>query len=408
MKWSISTFARAQGRSRPLPDTRRRRDAGDHQPHRHRRRSSRPALDSRVIEETAPRGGQGHRIRAVWLSLAQRQGRNPAARAVGRYCAGRRRRGQQGRGRRRPGHHVRLCLQRDAATDAGAALLRRTTFSKQLSRGATLRRGAGLGPDAKSQVTVRYENGKPVEATQIVVSHQHTTKSLSSEDVARSCAPMSKALPAGWITPQHGLAYQPDRQVLHRRPGRRLRPDRAQDHRRHLRRRGARTAAAPSPARTRPRSTVRRPMPPAIWPRTSSPPASPTVARSSCPMRSASPGRSRSTSISTAPGKSTKRRLETALMEVDEPFTARHSRASRPQSADLCAHLRLWPFRPSSRGRWRLLMGKDRSGRPVARPRLLIDSPAEAARQAGAGEPARRALYGRCSRQEAARLSRVH
>ena len=30
-----------------------------------------------------------------------------------------------------------------------------------------------LGPDAKSQVTVRYEDGKPVEATQIVVSTQH-------------------------------------------------------------------------------------------------------------------------------------------------------------------------------------------------------------------------------------------
>src|SRR6201997_1440969 len=30
-----------------------------------------------------------------------------------------------------------------------------------------------LGPDAKSQVTVRYENGKPVCATQIVVSTQH-------------------------------------------------------------------------------------------------------------------------------------------------------------------------------------------------------------------------------------------
>src|SRR5471032_971585 len=41
-----------------------------------------------------------------------------------------------------------------------------------------------LGPDAKSQVTVRYENGKPVEATQIVVSHQHLVESLTSEQVA--------------------------------------------------------------------------------------------------------------------------------------------------------------------------------------------------------------------------------
>jgi len=31
-----------------------------------------------------------------------------------------------------------------------------------------------LGPDAKSQVSVVYKNGKPVAASQIVVSHQHT------------------------------------------------------------------------------------------------------------------------------------------------------------------------------------------------------------------------------------------
>jgi S-adenosylmethionine synthetase len=61
----------------------------------------------------------------------------------------------------------------------------------------------GLGPDAKSQVTVRYENGKPVEATQIVVSHQHTEEALTSDDVARIVRPyVEKALPAGWITPK--------------------------------------------------------------------------------------------------------------------------------------------------------------------------------------------------------------
>jgi S-adenosylmethionine synthetase len=60
-----------------------------------------------------------------------------------------------------------------------------------------------LGPDAKSQVTVRYENGKPVEATQIVVSHQHTTESLNSEDIGRIVRPyVERALPAGWITPR--------------------------------------------------------------------------------------------------------------------------------------------------------------------------------------------------------------
>ena len=60
-----------------------------------------------------------------------------------------------------------------------------------------------LGPDAKSQVTVRYKSGKPVEATQIVVSHQHLVESLSSDDVAGLVRPyVTSALPEGWITPK--------------------------------------------------------------------------------------------------------------------------------------------------------------------------------------------------------------
>ena len=59
-----------------------------------------------------------------------------------------------------------------------------------------------LGPDAKSQVTVRYQNGKPVEATQIVVSHQHLVESLTSEEVAALVRPyVTAALPPDWITP---------------------------------------------------------------------------------------------------------------------------------------------------------------------------------------------------------------
>jgi len=57
-----------------------------------------------------------------------------------------------------------------------------------------------LGPDAKSQVTVRYENGKPVEATQIVVSTQHFDDNLSSSDVKKIIEPyVFKALPKGWV-----------------------------------------------------------------------------------------------------------------------------------------------------------------------------------------------------------------
>ena len=57
-----------------------------------------------------------------------------------------------------------------------------------------------LGPDAKSQVTVRYEDGKPVGVSQIVVSHQHVDENLSSGDVRAIVEPfVRKALPDGWI-----------------------------------------------------------------------------------------------------------------------------------------------------------------------------------------------------------------
>ena len=59
-----------------------------------------------------------------------------------------------------------------------------------------------LGPDGKSQVTVRYQNGKPVEATQIVVSHQHLVEALTSDEVAALIRPyVTTTLPQGWITP---------------------------------------------------------------------------------------------------------------------------------------------------------------------------------------------------------------
>ena len=57
-----------------------------------------------------------------------------------------------------------------------------------------------LGPDSKSQVTVRYENGKPVGVTQIVVSHQHLIEDLTSAQVRELVEPyVRKALPEGWI-----------------------------------------------------------------------------------------------------------------------------------------------------------------------------------------------------------------
>jgi S-adenosylmethionine synthetase len=58
-----------------------------------------------------------------------------------------------------------------------------------------------LGPDAKSQVTLRYERGVPVEAKQIVVSTQHLDESMTSNDVRDVIEPyVREALPPEWIT----------------------------------------------------------------------------------------------------------------------------------------------------------------------------------------------------------------
>src|SRR3569623_1874283 len=58
-----------------------------------------------------------------------------------------------------------------------------------------------LGPDSKSQVTVQYENGKPVGVREIVVSHQHQVEDMTSKQVRDIVEPyVRKALPEGWIT----------------------------------------------------------------------------------------------------------------------------------------------------------------------------------------------------------------
>jgi S-adenosylmethionine synthetase len=71
------------------------------------------------------------------------------------------------------------------------------------ARKAKANGAAVLGPDAKSQVTLRYENGKPVAATQIVLSTQHLDENLSSDDVRAIVEPyIRETLPEGWISAQ--------------------------------------------------------------------------------------------------------------------------------------------------------------------------------------------------------------
>ena len=67
-----------------------------------------------------------------------------------------------------------------------------------------------LGPDAKSQLSVRYENGKPVGVTSIVLSTQHLDEAMTSDDVRLVVEPyIRETLPEGWITPDTAWHVNP-------------------------------------------------------------------------------------------------------------------------------------------------------------------------------------------------------
>ncbi|MEP3052541.1 methionine adenosyltransferase [Ascidiaceihabitans sp.] len=58
-----------------------------------------------------------------------------------------------------------------------------------------------LGPDAKSQLSVRYENGKPVGVSSIVLSTQHLDENMTSADVRAVVEPyILEVLPEGWVS----------------------------------------------------------------------------------------------------------------------------------------------------------------------------------------------------------------
>ncbi|MGQ7064693.1 MAG: methionine adenosyltransferase [Caulobacterales bacterium] len=64
-------------------------------------------------------------------------------------------------------------------------------------------------PDAKSQVSLRYENGRPVGVTSVVVSTQHTA-STSLDEVRELVRPVVKSvLPEGWFPPEDEFYVNP-------------------------------------------------------------------------------------------------------------------------------------------------------------------------------------------------------
>ena len=77
------------------------------------------------------------------------------------------------------------------------AILRRLREARKSGAEPTLR------PDAKSQISLRYEGGKPVEVTSIVLSTQHAHESQTSADIRAIVEPyIREVLPEGWISPK--------------------------------------------------------------------------------------------------------------------------------------------------------------------------------------------------------------
>ena len=68
---------------------------------------------------------------------------------------------------------------------------------------------SGLGPDSKSQVTLQYENDKPVGATSVVVSTQHAD-GLDQDQIREIVRPhVESLLPAGWMCPEEEFYVNP-------------------------------------------------------------------------------------------------------------------------------------------------------------------------------------------------------
>ena len=78
-------------------------------------------------------------------------------------------------------------------------------YSHQILKRLSDARKAGLvptlRPDAKTQLSLRYENGKPVEVMQLVLSTQHESEDQTSDDIRAIVEPyIREVLPSDWLT----------------------------------------------------------------------------------------------------------------------------------------------------------------------------------------------------------------
>ena len=100
-----------------------------------------------------------------------------------------------------------------ACTETEALMPAPIFFAHEILRSLAAARHSGeaegIEPDSKSQVTLRYENQKPVGASSIVVSTQHSEE-LSQSDIRDLVRPHVEAvLPEGWMCPEEEFYVNP-------------------------------------------------------------------------------------------------------------------------------------------------------------------------------------------------------
>ena len=105
-----------------------------------------------------------------------------------------------------------------ACTETAALMPAPIQFAHRILQSLAADRHAGkapgLEPDAKSQVTLQYDNGVPVRATSIVVStqHQETFTGKALRDFIRGH--VEKVLPQGWMCPEEEFYVNPTGQFV--------------------------------------------------------------------------------------------------------------------------------------------------------------------------------------------------
>ena len=100
-----------------------------------------------------------------------------------------------------------------ACRDTGVLMPAAIYYSHAILKSLAEARHSGaepdLGPDAKSQVTLVFENGKPVRAASVVVSTQHAEK-LDQDDVREIVRPhVVNVLPEGWMCEEEDFYVNP-------------------------------------------------------------------------------------------------------------------------------------------------------------------------------------------------------